>query len=211
MSQWQLRRHAAPRRGELLCLTPSLCFRRAILVSLPRSVFEKPIFQTFGMFVGMCFGLVMHFVVMMCKIPFPGYDYYAEPSKVESVAVRSGDGSTSYGAISETDPLVKDGDGSAPAQKAQKIPVWMYFFLAIPAVFDLAATALCMMGLQYIDVSIYQLLRGSGKKFWLRWTRNLGYAYGNLNPSSFYRTISHLRSLLSRDYFRGVDEAVCAR
>jgi drug/metabolite transporter (DMT)-like permease len=38
----------------------------------------------------------------------------------------------------------------------------MYFFLAIPSIFDLAATALCMMGLQYIDASIYQLLRGSG-------------------------------------------------
>jgi drug/metabolite transporter (DMT)-like permease len=38
----------------------------------------------------------------------------------------------------------------------------MYFFLAIPSIFDLAATALCMMGLRYLDVSIYQLLRGSG-------------------------------------------------
>jgi drug/metabolite transporter (DMT)-like permease len=38
----------------------------------------------------------------------------------------------------------------------------MYFFLAIPSIFDLSATALCMMGLQYIDASIYQLLRGSG-------------------------------------------------
>ena len=42
-------------------------------------------------------------------------------------------------------------------------PIWMYFFLAIPALFDLGATALCMMGLRYIPVSIYQLLRGSGK------------------------------------------------
>ena len=40
--------------------------------------------------------------------------------------------------------------------------MWMYFFLAIPAIFDLAATALCMMGLQYLDVSVYQMLRGSG-------------------------------------------------
>jgi drug/metabolite transporter (DMT)-like permease len=38
----------------------------------------------------------------------------------------------------------------------------MYFFLAIPSIFDLGATALCMMGLRYLDVSIYQLLRGSG-------------------------------------------------
>ncbi|KAK1748421.1 hypothetical protein QTG54_000360 [Skeletonema marinoi] len=45
---------------------------------------------------------------------------------------------------------------------SKEIPLWMYFFLAIPAIFDLAATALCMMGLQYLDVSIYQMLRGSG-------------------------------------------------
>ena len=38
----------------------------------------------------------------------------------------------------------------------------MYFFLAIPSIFDLGATALCMMGLRYLDVSVYQLLRGSG-------------------------------------------------
>jgi drug/metabolite transporter (DMT)-like permease len=38
----------------------------------------------------------------------------------------------------------------------------MYFFLIIPSLFDLGATALCMMGLRYLDVSIYQMLRGSG-------------------------------------------------
>ena len=36
-------------------------------------VFEKPLFQTAGMFVGMLFGLVMHVVVLVAKIPFPGY------------------------------------------------------------------------------------------------------------------------------------------
>jgi len=34
--------------------------------------------------------------------------------------------------------------------------------LAIPAVFDIGATALSTIGLLYLDVSIYQLLRGSG-------------------------------------------------
>jgi hypothetical protein len=42
------------------------------------------------------------------------------------------------------------------------LPPSMYFFLAIPALFDLGATALCSMGLVYLDVSIYQMLRGSG-------------------------------------------------
>jgi drug/metabolite transporter (DMT)-like permease len=42
------------------------------------------------------------------------------------------------------------------------IPIKTYFILAIPAIFDLTTTALCMIGLVYLDVSIYQLLRGSG-------------------------------------------------
>ena len=41
------------------------------------------------------------------------------------------------------------------------IPIWMYFLLIIPSLFDLAATALCMLGLLHVEVSIYQMLRGS--------------------------------------------------
>lgn len=111
-------------------------------------VFEKPIFQTFGMFLGMTFALLMHFVVMALKIPFPGYVH--------------------DGASQESPDDEERGEKSGLLQKskgenaATTTPTWMYFFLAIPAIFDLAATALCMMGLRYISVSIYQLLRGSG-------------------------------------------------
>ena len=43
--------------------------------------FSNPIFQTFGMFVGMLFGLVMHWAVIYFQIPFPGYeDYYNNSS-----------------------------------------------------------------------------------------------------------------------------------
>jgi hypothetical protein len=114
-------------------------------------LFEKPIFQTFGMFLGMLFGLIMHFFVLLFKIPFPGY-------------IHAGAASTDpeKGIISEKTGLIQaskqDVDDTPP-----KVPTWMYFFLAIPALFDLGATALCMMGLRYIDVSIYQLLRGSGE------------------------------------------------
>lgn len=130
--------------------------------------FEKPIFQTFGMFLGMTFGLVMHWVVLACKIPFPGYEHNTvttatttASSKKSTVTISEG------GPAKETDGLLKsNGNGTTGGiideTAHDKIPVWMYFFLAIPAVFDLGATALCMMGLQYIDVSIYQLLRGSG-------------------------------------------------
>lgn len=116
--------------------------------------FSKPIFQTFGMFVGMTFGLLMHILVVFFKIPFPGYNHApATTTTANSLAVPSG-----Y--ATEKDALVKKAPTAAAA--STKIPVWMYFFLAIPSVFDLGATALCMMGLRYLDVSIYQLLRGSG-------------------------------------------------
>lgn len=120
-------------------------------------VFRKPIFQTFGMFVGMVFGLVMHIIVIYFKIPFPGYVHYSEEE-----TPNSGSKEKSSSVPRETDALIaKNGNEEKPAT-TQSLPVWMYFFLAIPSVFDLGATALCMMGLQYIDVSIYQLLRGSG-------------------------------------------------
>ena len=37
--------------------------------------FSYPLFQTFGMFTGMTAGLLMHFVVLKFKIPFPGYSH----------------------------------------------------------------------------------------------------------------------------------------
>ncbi|KAL3781545.1 hypothetical protein HJC23_000030 [Cyclotella cryptica] len=113
--------------------------------------FQKPLFQTFGMFIGMLFGLAMHWMVLAFRIPFPGYDFGdaeeddAEMGPTETTALKPK-------STSSTDQDVP----------SAQIPTWMYFFLAIPAIFDLAATALCMMGLQYLDVSIYQMLRGSG-------------------------------------------------
>lgn len=113
--------------------------------------FQKPLFQTFGMFIGMLFGLAMHWMVLALRIPFPGYDFGdaqeddAEMGPTETTALKPKPASST--------------DQDVPSAQ---IPTWMYFFLAIPAIFDLAATALCMMGLQYLDVSIYQMLRGSG-------------------------------------------------
>jgi hypothetical protein len=111
------------------------------------------------MFLGMCFGLVMHWIVCQFRLPFPGYNHGA----VET-------GGTAFRDVTPSERsalLAKKNSGKAQddATRQPSIPVWMYFFLAIPAVFDLGATALCMMGLRYIDVSIYQLLRGSGECF----------------------------------------------
>ncbi|KAL3903595.1 MAG: hypothetical protein SGILL_010385 [Bacillariaceae sp.] len=118
--------------------------------------FEKPIFQTFGMFLGMCFGLVMHWLVIQFRIPFPGYTHGAVASP--GTEFRDTTPSERSALLAKKNST----DSTTQSEGQPQIPVWMYFFLAIPAVFDLAATALCMMGLRYIDVSIYQLLRGSG-------------------------------------------------
>jgi multidrug transporter EmrE-like cation transporter len=51
------------------------------------------------------------------------------------------------------------------SDKAEPIPMWMYFVLIVPSIFDLLATALCMFGLRSVNVSIYQMLRGSAIVF----------------------------------------------
>lgn len=124
-------------------------------------VFGKPIFQTFGMFVGMLFALLMHWTVLIFHIPFPGYVHTNEAPASQN-ALTDAANNSNYGAIAgkEGDSLMKTSESQAPLSR--DTPVWMYFFLAIPSLFDLIATALCMMGLLYLDVSVYILLRGSG-------------------------------------------------
>jgi drug/metabolite transporter (DMT)-like permease len=134
-------------------------------------IFTKPIFQTFGMFVGMLFGLVMHWAVLVFKIPFPGYEHEPTPAAAATTTKQTTTALPTtnikdyipprYGA-NETDRLLVDSQATPDTKPPNYVPIWMYFFLAVPAIFDLGATALCMMGLRYLDVSIYQLLRGSG-------------------------------------------------
>ncbi len=97
--------------------------------------FSYPLFQTFGMFIGMTAALGIHFLVKWYKIPFPGYIHQ------------------------NADGLHVDMKGNA-CDAPKPIPTWMYFILFFPSVFDLTATTLCMYGLRYVNVSIYQMLRG---------------------------------------------------
>jgi len=113
--------------------------------------FSKPIFQTFGMFVGMTLGVGMHWFVLFFRVPFPGYNHSSRSSNGKEHPT-------------ESTRLVSKGENS-DSKNSGEIPLSMYFYLAIPSVFDLAATALCMLGLRYLDVSVYQLLRGSGVVF----------------------------------------------
>lgn len=104
--------------------------------------FQKPIFQTFGMFVGMIFGLVMHGLCVYFTIPFPGYDHAATAEVVV----------TPYPTTETTSLLMGSaggggGGGRVVAVEKEEttkvgIPTSMYFLLAIPAAFDLGATAL---------------------------------------------------------------------
>jgi hypothetical protein len=44
--------------------------------------FSFPVFQTFGMFLGMFAALSLHFVVLYNRIPFPGYEHSTNPDDV---------------------------------------------------------------------------------------------------------------------------------
>jgi hypothetical protein len=135
---------------------------RGIGITGEEEVFQKPIFQTFGMFVGMTFGLVLHWFVLYFEIPFPGYP--GKQTQEKEILGLASAGGPNYGAVkSEKEALLNKDTDEQTGVVDQRLPTWMYFFLVIPSIFDLAATVLCMMGLTHIDVSIYQLLRGSGR------------------------------------------------
>jgi drug/metabolite transporter (DMT)-like permease len=119
--------------------------------------FSFPLFQTFGMFAGMTVALIMHYIVSTFHIPFPGYKH---PTKKITTSDNKSLSNT------ESQSLVnKNNNSNDDEEEAEVLPMWMYFFLIIPSVFDLIATTLCMFGLRYVNVSIYQMLRGSGIVF----------------------------------------------
>lgn len=117
--------------------------------------FSFPLFQTFAMFFGMSFGLLMHQLVIQFKIPFPGYNEVTATTVDETRINRS-----SHSEDNDSYDSWED-DKEDDKLSVVSIPLNMYFYLAIPAVFDLIATILCMYGLLYITVSTYQILRGT--------------------------------------------------
>lgn len=102
--------------------------------------FSYPLFQTFGMFLGMAGGLFLHMLLTYFRIPFPGYTHPAAH-----------------------DHRTVDGIDNDHELTSKPHPTWMYFVLMFPAVFDLLATCLAMYGLMYVTVSVYQMLRGKTK------------------------------------------------
>jgi len=126
--------------------------------------FDKALFQTFGMFIGMLFALPIHWIVTWFRIDFPGYHHSLQPTEPSAYnGYDSQNGDTSF---TESDSLLHgDKKKNTYASNGLSIPLRTYFLLAVPSIFDLLATTLCMCGLRFVSVSIYQLLRGSGIVF----------------------------------------------
>lgn len=89
--------------------------------------FEKPIFQTWGMFLAMIFALPIHYL----------YTWYVH---------RAYHAKNGYEKVGASLP--------PPA-----VPLRTYFLLAVPAAFDLIATFLANVGLMYVTVSVFQLMK----------------------------------------------------
>lgn len=102
--------------------------------------FQKPLFLTFSMFVAMSFGLLVHWLVVVFCIPFPGYDFNLSKevngvhSKEEFVQERLHLVDASLNG--DVDSIRDDVNCN------RYVPLWMYFYLAIPTIFDFAATIL---------------------------------------------------------------------
>ena len=104
---------------------------RSVGITGEDEAFQKPLFQTWGMFLGMTAALFIHCLY--------------------SAMTRSATKKKGYEVVGDASPT--------------PVSLQTYLILALPAVFDLVATALCMFGLVYIPVSIYQMLRGGAIVF----------------------------------------------
>ena len=78
--------------------------------------------------------LGMHWLVVAFKIPFPGYNHGKKKGEIAAAANRQ----KGYSAIDMEDRGNDDDEHEVEANAP--IPMWMYFLLIIPAMFDLIAT-----------------------------------------------------------------------
>ena len=121
--------------------------------------FDKPFFQSTAMFFAMMFSLLVDFIfgkIKQRKNPKNN----AKQESAESAAKKE---------ETENTPLITDSNGSIqdlskiegveqqPQHKKHKNPI----VIAVPAIFDLVASTMMSFGLIYINVSIFQMLRGS--------------------------------------------------
>jgi hypothetical protein len=103
------------------------------------TTFQKPLLLTFGMFFASLPGLPLHWLVLAFRIPFPGYDFDVGSEEVDDVckddAIEEG--------IKKVVTLHEDATVGTKRRNNVLMPMWMYFYLAIPAIFDFGATVFC--------------------------------------------------------------------
>lgn len=109
--------------------------------------FDKPFFQSMSMFFAMIFSLLVDFIFGKIKAR---RDASKEKENTEYTEKSS--------LIPDTNKSIQDYDSvNANEHKKHKNPI----IIGIPAVFDLVASTMMSFGLIYINVSIFQMLRGS--------------------------------------------------
>ena len=120
--------------GSLNTLTTKIQFElTSVGVDGTEKHFKKPWFGTLTMFLGMLIVLGIHFINVMMR----------QPKKYTDIQVHLLESATKKPAVKE-----------ATFWEASKL-------IAIPAILDLVATALCFVGLLYNSASVSQMLRGS--------------------------------------------------
>lgn len=109
--------------------------------------FHKPLFLTFGMFVATLFGLPLHLLLIVFRIPFPGYDFEVtmevdDVCKEDKSERREQVSALLDGSLSNDLGVTQNDDDVVISTVAQRrnVPLRIYFYLAIPAIFDFAAT-----------------------------------------------------------------------
>jgi len=102
--------------------------------------FQKPWFQTDAMFAGMLLCLFAHWITQALKSKAP-----PEQDKL----------------ISKRQPVYGTSGRKPQEEEEEGTDVKTYFLVGIPAVCDLIATVLGNIGLQWINASIWQMLRGA--------------------------------------------------
>lgn len=118
--------------GALNTLTTKLQFTMFSIGSEGHEkLFQKPWFGTFAMFVGMSSVLLVHLATN-------------KSSKTDDM----------IDAQSNKEPLLANGQPQISELK-------QFFFVGIPAMFDLGGSGLMFIGLLYVSASIWQMLRGS--------------------------------------------------
>lgn len=127
--------------GSLNTITMKIAFTMSSTgTSGQEKLFEKPWFVTFLMFVGMLVALAFDRSIRRC-----------EPCR----------GAKSNG----QEPLIPDVPHGEDAATTERTWSQKVLLVAIPSMFDIAATGLCGMGFLYIPASVWQLLRGAEMVF----------------------------------------------